>query len=204
MKTLTAYVLFAALPIINPVVAQEPVMSDDFSIEKLFHSDQLELTANAGAMFSPFVATAHRPTLNYALGGLQVGWMITDLNSAGALRGNWEMAPEIFGGEVFSGRGSYIAGSTLWFRYNFVPGSCRVIPYAQAGGGFVFANVDERIVSQDFNFNLGLAAGFRWLFTQHLSLNLEYRFQHISNANLAHRNVGINAQGPTLGVSYFF
>jgi hypothetical protein len=36
------------------------------------------------------------------------------------------------------------------------------------------------------------------------SVNLEYRYQHISNANLAHRNLGVNAHGPMLAVSFFF
>jgi hypothetical protein len=35
-------------------------------------------------------------------------------------------------------------------------------------------------------------------------LNLECRYQHISNANTGKHNLGINAIGPLLGVSYFF
>jgi len=39
--------------------------------------------------------------------------------------------------------------------------------------------------------------------TSNFSLNLEYRFQHVSNAGLAGRNLGINAHGPVMGVSWF-
>jgi len=105
---------------------------------------------------------------------------------------------------VFNGTGTYVAGATAWLRYNFVPARSRLLPYAQAGAGFVFTDIDRNLLGQDFNFNLGLGVGFRYLISERWSLSLEYRYQHISNANLAHRNVGINAHGPVLGLSFFF
>jgi hypothetical protein len=35
-------------------------------------------------------------------------------------------------------------------------------------------------------------------------LNVECRYQHISNANLSRHNIGINADGPMIGLSHFF
>ena len=49
-----------------------------------------------------------------------------------------------------------------------------------------------------------LIASARYVLARHWSLDLEYRYQHISNANLAGHNLGINAHGPVLGISYFF
>ena len=37
-----------------------------------------------------------------------------------------------------------------------------------------------------------------------LALTAEYRFQHISNANIAPHNLGINAHGPMVGCSWLF
>jgi opacity protein-like surface antigen len=85
-----------------------------------------------------------------------------------------------------------------------VPPGSRWIPYTQAGLGLTSTDIDRQIVGQPFNFNLDLGAGTRYLLSEHWALNLEYRFQHISNANTGTHNLGINAHGPILGVSYLF
>ena len=46
--------------------------------------------------------------------------------------------------------------------------------------------------------------GVRYFLSKRWALALEYRYQHISNANIGAENVGINAQGPILGVSFLF
>jgi hypothetical protein len=35
-------------------------------------------------------------------------------------------------------------------------------------------------------------------------MNIEYRFQHISNANLGRHNLGTNAQGAVPGLAWLF
>jgi len=45
---------------------------------------------------------------------------------------------------------------------------------------------------------------FNSLLGRNWALNLEYRYQHISNANIGPKNLGINASGPFLGASCFF
>jgi opacity protein-like surface antigen len=64
--------------------------------------------------------------------------------------------------------------------------------------------LDRRIESQNFNFNLNLGAGVRYFVARNWSLNLECRYQHISNADMARHNLGINAIGGLFSVSYFF
>jgi hypothetical protein len=59
-------------------------------------------------------------------------------------------------------------------------------------------------LGQPFNFNLDLGVGVRYFVGRNWALNLEYRYQHISNANLGAKNLGINAAGPILGISCFF
>ncbi len=130
--------------------------------------------------------------------------MVTDVTKAGWLSGNLELLAAGEGGAIFEGVGHYVAGGTIWARYNFIQEKHRWVPFVQAGGGATYTDLDRRILSQNFNFNLDLGVGVRWLLTRNWSLSLEYRYQHISNANLGKKNVGINADGPVLGVAYLF
>ncbi len=175
------------------------------STSDLFVAGRYEAGFGSGVLFSPFVATRHRPTINCTITELQLGYMLGDVKEAGWLRGNWELAGDGFGSAVFEGSGSYVAGATLWLRYNFVPRQpLGLAPYLQGGAGIAFTDIDREIVGEPFNFNLDVGVGLRYFITQRWSVNLEYRYQHLSNANLGHHNLGINAHGPLLGVSYFF
>jgi opacity protein-like surface antigen len=155
-------------------------------------------------LFSPFLATGGRPTINYTITEVQFGYMLSDVKGHGWLRGNFELVGEGFGSAIFEGSGSFIAGITVWMRYNFAPPGWRLVPFAQAGMGLTSTDIDHKYVGQPFNFNLDLGLGTRYLLSQHWSLNLEYRFQHISNADMGRHNIGINGHGPVLGVSYLF
>jgi hypothetical protein len=42
------------------------------------------------------------------------------------------------------------------------------------------------------------------MITPRCSINLEYRFQHFSDASVTKVNLGVNAQGAIIGVSWFF
>jgi lipid A 3-O-deacylase len=176
----------------------------DTSPAEFFRCGRFEVTVGDGCLFSPVIAIHNRPTLNYTISELQVGYMLGDAAGSGIGRGNWEIAGGAFGGTVFYGDGDSIVGTTLWLRRNFVSSQSRLVPYLQAGAGVTYADINRRLVGQDFNFNLDLGAGARYMLSARWSVNLEYRYQHISNANLADRNLGVNAHGPILAVSFFF
>ena len=210
MKYIFVWRLFVFLPLsflfAGIVSAQNSPLP---SIDKLFLEDnfrrgQWEGAVGGATLFSPIGPTKNRPVLNYALGNVQAGYMLNDVSRNDFLRGNFELAPEAFGARIFHGPGHYIAGATLWVRYNFVPPRWRVLPYAQAGAGLTSTDIDHRYDGQDFNFNLDLAGGIRCFIVPRWALNLEYRYQHISNANLGNKNIGINAHGPALELSWFF
>lgn len=177
---------------------------NDASLDEFFRCGRFEASLGNGCLFSPFAAIRNRPTLNYTISELQLGYMLTDVAGPGLWRGNWEVASGAFGGTAFDGLGDDIAGATVWLRHNFVPRQSRFAPYLQAGAGLTYTDINRRLVGQDFNFNLDLGAGVRYRLSSHWSVNLEYRYQHISNANLADRNLGVNAHGPMLAVSFFF
>ncbi len=172
--------------------------------ENHFQKGVFESSLGSGVFFSPFATGLHRPTVDYTLTEIQLGYMLTDTSGPGFWRGNFETAVSAFGGGIFEGNGNYVAGATLWLRYNFIPRGSRFVPFAQAGAGLTETDLDRRIEGQNFNFNLNLGAGVRYFLNPNWSLALEYRYQHISNANLSPRNEGVNADGPVLSVSYFF
>jgi opacity protein-like surface antigen len=174
----------------------------DFS--DAFQSDHYEMALMSGTMFSPVGADQHRSTEDYTLSGVQFGWMLSDPGEPGWWRGNWEVSLEAMGGKVFEGKGSYVVGGTVWMRYNFIQPNWRVVPYFQAGAGAEATDMDRILIGQTFNFNLDVSAGAKCLVAKHWAVELELRYQHLSNARLSKHDVGINAVGPLLGVSYFF
>lgn len=183
--------------------ASDSDSQNDFS--DYFQRGRHELTLSSGVMFSPVGADAHRKQLDYSLTGLQFGWMLSDADShTGWLRGNWELSIEAIGAAVYKGRGNYLGGATAWVHYNFVQPNWRVVPYLAMGGGAELTDMDQRLIGEHFNFNLGVAAGVRCFVVPNFSINAECRYQHISNATIGHHDIGINAVGPMLGVSYYF
>jgi lipid A 3-O-deacylase len=175
---------------------------DDFS--DYFQRDRYEATLASGVMFSPVGADKGRHTVDYTLSGLQFGWMMTEPGRPAWWRGNLEVAAEAMGGKVFEGRGSYLAGGTAWLRYNFVQANWRLIPYVQAGAGAEATDMDRRLIGEHFNFNLDVSAGTRCFLAPNWALDIECRYQHISNAKISRHDIGINAVGPMIGLSYFF
>ncbi len=174
-------------------------------LEHVFGGGRYEAALTGGAYFSPFLALNGRPTINYSFTSVQLGYMLSDVKGDGWWRGNFELAGEGFGSKIFQGPGNYIAGGTLWLRYNFVPRNLtKVVPFVEGGAGAVSTDIDRELVGQAFNFNLDVGFGLRYFFARNWALNLEYRYQHISNANTARNNIGINAIGPFLGISRFF
>ena len=183
-------------------IGAEVEQQNDFS--DYFERGKYEVSLVSGVMFSPVGADRNRPTVDYSLSGLQFGWMLSTPGESGWLRGNWEVALEAMGGTVFNGRGSYMAGGTVWARYNFIQPGWRVVPYVQGGAGAEATDFDQRLIGETFNFNLNIGVGARCFLAQKWALEFECRYQHLSNAKISNHDIGINAVGPMIGLSYFF
>jgi len=176
-----------------------------------FEKGGWEFDATGGYLHSPVFAKHDRPTLNYAQGDLSLGWMWTSpspLFGWDCLRGNWETLGNIFYAGVTKGPNGFLAGGRVLLRYNFVQPESKWVPFCQIGAGMLGNNVyehqDQRLIGGGFEFTLVADSGLRYFFTPKVAGVLMIDFEHISNANTASRNVGVNAAGGSLGIGYFF
>jgi hypothetical protein len=186
----------------------KPDFANDTKISLEDHFNRGWHEATIGGGFEMTCVTGEgRPIVNYAMGYANVGYFFYDVAGSGVIRGNLEFLPEVFGAGIYespSAGGDYIAGGTLYLRYNFIQKGWRVIPYLQGGAGLTSMNVDHGYDGMNFNFNLDLGAGARFLVSRNWSINAEALFQHISNADLGEHNIGLNSLGPRFSVSWLF
>jgi hypothetical protein len=180
----------------TPVVIQDPLSKGTTEVELL------------GSYFNSPIG-AHRPQFNYAGGDLRLGIVLGPiLMDHTPLRGNFEFLVDGFTDGVTKGAGNYLAGGSVLFRYNFFNAGARVIPYFQLGGGGLHSDAAEdpsqRLIGGNFEFILQADLGARVLITDRWSLLIEGGFQHISNADTAARNVGVNAFGGRIGLGWIY
>jgi hypothetical protein len=181
------------------VVLQDPLAKGDTELELL-----------GGYFHSPINTGGHRPEFDYASGDFRYGMVLSPIlyDQNPLLRGDFEFLLDGFGGGVTDGAGSYLTGGSLLFRYNFFHPGSRFIPYFQLGGGGLHSDAAEdhtqRLIGSDFEFILQGDLGARFLLNDHWSILVEGGFQHISNADTAARNVGVNALGGRLGVGFIY
>ena len=175
----------------------------------LFTEDRIEFQGMTGALFSSVGPGPKVPTYNYSKTTLRLGWMLNSPDGSGDwYDGNFEALGEISSNFVFGGFGNVHVGPTGLVRYNFVQPGWKVIPYIQGGAGIVYSDgykdKDQRALGGMVEFTPQAAAGFRYLLNDEVSINLEANYEHISNAGIYSRNLGTNAVGGQVGVSYFF
>jgi hypothetical protein len=211
-KFCAGLLLFAALaaPLhAGTIIADDKskkVACDDFPYTK--GSFELEIDGGAFGSISTH-GTPVRPDMGYAIGAIRGGLMLSTPASTGILRGNFEVLAEVFGGGIFSGPGDELVGLDLYFRYNFVQPCAKIVPFIQVGGGGVYSDAAhddpiQRNIGSDFSFVLEAEIGVRYHIRKNLAITTGFEYRHISNAGTADRNVGLNALGGLIGISWFF
>jgi len=170
-----------------------------------------EVDFSGGLLYSPVLGAHGRPVLDYAQTDLTLGWMLTSPSSLfgwNCLRGNWEGLANVFGAKVTKGPDGFLGGARALLRYNFVQPESRWVPFCQFGAGGlgddVYRHRDQRLIGGGFEFTLVADCGLRYFITKQWAAMVMIDFEHISNANTASRNIGVNAAGGTLGIGYFF
>jgi hypothetical protein len=149
------------------------------------------------------------PKFNYVPISLRQGWYLGDPLGWNWLgQGYWEFVGDITGAAITSDYGSYFAGLSLIWRFNWCNMGSPLIPYTQFGAGGVlndaYRNQMQQAVGEQFEFYLHAECGLKCFVTPNLSLDIEGGLQHISNGGLARRNYGVNAMGGTIGFTYYF
>jgi lipid A 3-O-deacylase len=174
-----------------------------------FDKGNMELQLGAGAFFSIKTGnSASKPDLTDVDASVRLGWMLNTPVGDQWYSGNLEFLAEAFGGVVVDGPGDGLGGLTLLLRYNFVQPGAKLVPYFQIGAGGILNDIHkeehQRLVGQDFEFNLQAAFGLRFFLNERTAIFGEFGYRHISNADNAERNVGLNSLGGLVGVSYFW
>jgi hypothetical protein len=97
-------------------------------------------------------------------------------------------------------------GLALVPRLNFLGllDSAPLVPYVDLGLGLMGLDFDLAGQDDGFSFNIQVGAGMRWLVTSRSALALEWRFHHISNANIRKPNLAIDSNLLSVAYSYFF
>ncbi|MEQ1792826.1 MAG: acyloxyacyl hydrolase [Nitrospira sp.] len=96
-------------------------------------------------------------------------------------------------------------GFTPKIKYTMVAFD-RIRPYAEFAGGPFWTDLAGKIPEESAHFNFVLTAGFgcSYFITPQASLNVGYRFHHISNAGTRYPNLGLNSSLPFGGFSFYF
>jgi hypothetical protein len=180
------------------------------SFAETFAKHQVSLEVLGGAYFSPVhIGPRTQPAFNFAPIDVRLGCMLYAPWPDGCcLRGNIEALLELATAPVFFGFGDLVVGPVALLRCNLVQPDCRLVPYLQGGGGFVYNDAyrdhAQRALGQAGEFYLQATGGVHYLCNPHWALNLEGGYLHISNAGTNERNGGINALGASVGLTYFF
>ncbi len=171
-----------------------------------FDQGRLELQSATGAYLS--IGHSREPSLNYTTSAYRLGIMVNTPSGDGWLRGNWEPMIQLMYGSVFNGPGNYLGGAAVILRYNFVQPESKWVPYVQIGAGAIYNDIykdrAQRLIGQQWEFDLEATIGVRYLVNSRWSANLEGGYRHNSNANNSDRNVGLNSLGVSVGLGYHF
>jgi outer membrane protein W len=129
-------------------------------------------------------------------------------HDSGLLCGVPEIAIAMQAAPVIDGFGHIVVGPALLLRYTFGDADCRLLPYVQAGAGIVYTDAShdhtQHAIGQEQEFTLQAAVGLHYMISACCSLDAEGQYLHISNADLAHRNAGVNGLGAAIGITFHF
>ena len=182
----------------------KPLVESDFP----FQRGTMDAELLDGIFISYEFSSRRRPSFDYELTVVRLGYMLTDVKYSGWLRGNYEILLDGFVGPFYQGQGTALGGVGALLRYNFVQPNSRWFPYVQLGGGGLYNDAyhhTEQIeIGSGPEFDLEGTTGISYLLAKNWALSLEFGYRHISDANTSSRNTGVNSFGGLLGLNYFF
>jgi opacity protein-like surface antigen len=125
----------------------------------------------------------------------------------GWLRGYNQFYVAAIAEPIFRGPENHYFGLSFGFRYNFVHGNSRWIPYFTGGLGLGWIDSHADVFGaqgQDFTFNILTGAGVAYAIDDHWKASVGLLYQHLSNGGQTDPNPSLNLLGPQIGLSYSF
>jgi hypothetical protein len=207
MKLQSSFLAISLAAVATTFAGHEVVSKAPIEVSSPFDKGRLEL--QAGGTYSHTLRTGEsRPHVQDVGGLVRVGWMLSNVSGDGFFRGNCEFLLEGGASSVVEGPGNELASAVMLFRYNFVQPDSKWVPYFQLGAGGTYSDMhndeSQRLLGSAWSFNLQAGLGFRYLCSDRCAVFLEANYCHISNADTADRNIGINSIGGVVGVSLFY
>jgi hypothetical protein len=149
------------------------------------------------------------PGEDYLPQALRLGLMLNDPHPDWCIgKGVFEALLEYDFAPIIRTFGSYFTALSGLIRYNMVRPEWAVVPYIQGGAGLCLNDAwkqpEQKLIGQEFEFLLQAEVGVHIMLCTNLSLNIEGGYQHISNADLAKRNDGLNTLGGAIGITWYF
>jgi hypothetical protein len=136
--------------------------------------------------------------------GVRYGWVLTDPHGPGLLRGRFEYAVDALPVLVAfqPGGKAYGVGFNPWImKWNFVTRR-RVSPYIELGGGLVITTRQVPLGAGTFNFTPSGAIGVSLLRGKY-HWSIDFRYFHVSNAQITPFNPGTDTFGLRVGYGGF-
>jgi hypothetical protein len=111
---------------------------------------------------------------------------------------------EPFISPVFSPNKNIEAGTAFALKLGLFPQNWKLQPYVKTGAGFVYITQHTLEQGTQFNFIEYGGTGIHYFVFKNTALTFEYRFRHLSNADIKDPNAGINSYLILGGICYRF
>jgi hypothetical protein len=116
--------------------------------------------------------------------------------------GLFQFVLEPFIADVYDPNNNVEVGSNFLFKIGLLPETAKFQPYLKGGVGFLYMSQHTIEQGSQFNFDQYAGLGLHYFFRKNLAFTIEYRFRHISNADIERPNKGINTNFTICGVTY--
>lgn len=118
-------------------------------------------------------------------------------------KGLLELVYEPFINTITQPENNVESGLPIFFKYAY-PLTSKFYPFIEVGTGPYYFSLSTYEQSTKFNFISQAGAGFSYFIKDDMSVNLEYRRRHVSNASIKEPNGGLDADVYIIGLSWYF
>ena len=133
---------------------------------------------------------------------LSYGHFLSEVVGKSGYRGRHQIIVELPLHYVVNPEKTPMVGITFLASWVFTA-SKTITPYVFGGGGLIHTSLDVPELGKKLNGSIQVGTGFHYFLKENTSLNLSYRFHHISNAGTGTPNGPLNSSKFLFGISFF-